>query len=88
MVVVHFFLPFDVVHVLWVLIADFANDSPLGSATASDAMFAPPLLLLTLTFRLGCPVARPLLEPDAFGAVAQLLNLIAADEVRTGRPVR
>ena len=49
-------------------------------------MFAPPLLWLTLTLRLGWPVARPLLEPEAFGAFGQLLNLIAAFDVAVWLP--
>ena len=87
-VVVHFFLPFYVVHVFLVLIAERANDSPVGSPTASEAMFAPPLPWVTLNLRLGCPVARPLLEPEAVGAFGQLTNLIAADELVAARPDR
>ena len=54
-VVVHFFLPFEVVHVLWELIADRANDSPLGRPTASDAIFGRALAVGHLDAELRMP---------------------------------
>ena len=53
MVVVHFFLPFLVTHVLWVTNAERENFSPLGSPTASDAMFAAPLPWVALKLSFG-----------------------------------
>ena len=52
-VVVHFFLPCLVVHVLCVTIAERENFSPLGSPTVSGRMFAAPLPWVTLKLSFG-----------------------------------
>src|SRR5438067_1994274 len=80
-VVVHFFFLPLVVHVLWLTIAERANFSPRGTPIVTAATFGPPLAWLILNVSFGCPLASPLVEPDAVGASAQPVNVIGEDTV-------